>query len=130
MLDWHPQSGSQLYAAKQTAQQRSIWLRSADGRLGPTSSPYKRFLSRRHLVLYMQSLAESSSSKSAIEEAYNAISWVHAMANYDSPTESQFVRTVMQGLQRNLAKPVTKKLPVTTDMLGAVVDDAGKSKSS
>ena len=82
-----------------------------------------------HLVLYLQSLAESSSSKSAIEEAYNAISWVHAMASCDSPTESQFVRTVMQGLQRNLAKPVTKKLPVTTEMLGAIVDDAKKSGS-
>ena len=77
-----------------------------------------------HLVLYLQSLAESSSSKSAIEEAYNAISWVHAMASCDSPTESQFVRTVIQGLQRILAKLVTKKLPVKTEMLGAIVDDA------
>ena len=83
-----------------------------------------------HLVLYLQSLAESSSSKSAIEKAYNAISWVHAMASCDSPTESQFVKTVMlQSLQRNLAKPVTKKLPVTTEMLGAIVDDAKKSGS-
>ena len=48
------------------------------------------------------------------------------MASCDSPTESQFVRTVMQGLQRNLAKPVIKKLPVTTEMLGAIVDDAKK----
>ena len=77
----------------------------------------------------MQSLAESSSSKSAVEEIYNAMSWIHAMANCDSPTDSQFVGTVMQGLQRNLAKPVTKKLPVTTEMLAAIVDDAEKSRS-
>ena len=51
------------------------------------------------------------------------------MASCDSPTESQFVGTVMQGLQRNLTKPVTKKLPVTTEMLGAIVDDAEKSRS-
>ena len=82
-----------------------------------------------HLVLYMQSLAESSSSKSAVEEIYNAMSWIHAMANCDSPTDSQVVGTVMQGLQRNLAKPVTKKLPVATEMLGAIVDDAKKSRS-
>ena len=82
-----------------------------------------------HLVLYMQSLAESSSSNSAVEEIYNAMSWIHAMANCDSPTDSQFVGTVMQGLQRNLAQPVTKKLLVTTEMLAAIVDDAEKSRS-
>ena len=51
------------------------------------------------------------------------------MTSCNSPTESQFVRIVVQGLQRNLAKPVTKKLPVTTEMLGAIVDDAKKSRS-
>ena len=35
----------------------------------------------------------------------------------------------MQSLQRNLAKPVTKKLLVTTEMLGAIVDVAEKSGS-
>lgn len=82
-----------------------------------------------HLVLYMQSLAESTNSKSAVEEASNAIAWAHAMGNCNSPTESQFVRSVLQGLQRDLAKPVTKKLPVTTEMLNAIVDDAEKSGS-
>jgi len=32
------------------------------------------------LVLYMQSLAESTRSKSAVEEACNAVAWVHVMA--------------------------------------------------
>ena len=71
----------------------------------------------------MQTLAESSSSKSicAVEEIYNAMSWVHAMANCDFPTEFQFVRPVVQGLQKNLAKLVTKKFPVTMEMLSATV---------
>ena len=80
-------------------------------------------------MLYMQSLAESTNSKSAVEEASNAIAWAYAMGNCRSPTESQFVRSVLQGLQRDLAKPVTKKLPVTAEMLNAIVDDAEKSGS-
>ena len=48
-------------------------------------------------MLYMQSLAESTNS---VEEASNAIAWAHAMGNCHSPTESQFVRSVLQGLQR------------------------------
>ena len=82
-----------------------------------------------HLVLYMQSLAESTNSKLAVEEASDAIAWAHALGNCNSPTESQFVRSVLQGLQRDLPEPVTKKLPVTTEMLNVIVDDAEKSGS-
>jgi len=82
-----------------------------------------------HLVLYMQSLAELTRSKSAVEEACNAVAWVHAMANCHSPTKSHFVKTVLQGLQRNLAKPVTKKRPVTAEMLNIIVDNAEESGS-
>ena len=46
--------------------------------------------------------AESTDSKLAVEEASNAITWAHAMGNCRSPTESQFVRSVLQGLQRDI----------------------------
>ena len=49
--------------------------------------------------------------------------------NCHSPTESQCVRTVLQGLQKDLAKPVIKKLPVTAEMLGNIVDNVEESGS-
>ena len=128
LLDWQPQSGSLLYVARQTAQQKKYLGTFRRWKTWAQQHSLQAFpVKESHLVLYWQNQVHSS--KSAIEEAYNAISWVHAMASCDSPTESQFVRTVMQGLQSNLAKPVTKKLPVTTEMLGAIVDDAEKSGS-
>jgi len=66
-----------------------------------------------HLVLHMQSVADSTGSKAAVEEAYNAMAWIHAVGDCHSPTESQFSKTVLQGLQRSLTKPVVKKLPIT-----------------
>ena len=51
------------------------------------------------------------------------------MAGAPSPTDSTFVKTTVQGLQRKLAKPVVKKLPVTAAMLEAIVDDAERSGS-
>ena len=98
--------------------QWKIWAQQQSLRVFPVKES--------HPVLYMQSLAESINSKSAVEEASNAIALAHAMGNCCSPTESQFVRSVLQGLQRDLAKPVTKKLPVTTEMLDTIVDDAEK----
>lgn len=81
------------------------------------------------LSLYLQSVADSAKSKSAVEEAVNAISWAHQMAGVPSPTESTFVKSAVQGLQRKLAKPVVKKLPVTVSMLEAIVDNAERSES-
>ena len=39
-------------------------------------------------MLYMQNLAESTNSKSAVEEASNAIVWAHVVGNCRSPTKS------------------------------------------
>lgn len=78
-------------------------------------------IKKSHVVLDMQSLGELSSSKSPVKEAYKCNISVHVTANCESLTESQFVRTVMQ---RNLAKLVTKKLPITTEKLSAIMDDA------
>ena len=81
------------------------------------------------LALYLQSIAETAKSKSAVEEAVNSISWAHQMAGVPSPTASTFVKSTVQGLQRKLARPVVKKLPVTVAMLEAIVDNAEHSGS-
>lgn len=79
------------------------------------------------LALYFQSVADSTKSKSAVEEALNAVSWTQQMVGVPSPTESTFVKATVQDIQRKLAKPVVKKLPVTVAMLEAIVDNAEQS---
>ena len=51
------------------------------------------------------------------------------MAGVPSPTESIFMKSTVLGLQRKLAKPVVKKLPVTVAILEAIVDNAERSGS-
>ena len=62
-----------------------------------------------------------------MEEACNALTWVHATAGLPSPASSPFVCATKEGLQRSLAKPVVKKSPVTVKMLEAIVEDAQRS---
>ena len=76
------------------------------------------------LTLCLQDIADSALSKSAVKQAFNTISWVHQMASVPSPKESTFVKLTVQGLQRKLAVPVVKTLPVTVTMLEAIVDIA------
>ena len=73
----------------------------------------------------MQYIAESTASKAAIGGSYNAMAWIYAIGSLhsNSPTESQFTKVVLQGLERSLAKPVVKNLPVTAEKLAAMVED-------
>ena len=79
-----------------------------------------------HFALYLQHLGEVSSSKSAVEEAVNAVSWVLQISGLPPISESPFVRATLSGLQRKLAKPKVKKEPVTVDILSALVDSFGQ----
>lgn len=72
-------------------------------------------------ALYLQHIGDTVGSKSAIEEAVNGVSWVHQLAGHTAPSESPFVRVVLEGLQRKLAKPKVRKEPVTSDMMAALV---------
>ena len=77
--------------------------------------------------MYLQQLADESKSRAAVEEAANAVSWVHSSVGLTSPMADPFARATLEGLQRSLAKPVTKKEPVSIEMLGAIVEYAERS---
>ena len=82
-----------------------------------------------HLALYLQHLAEQAKSKSAAEEAVNALAWVHGLAGANSPTSSSIVQETLQGLKRTLSKPVQKKRPITKEILTEIVADANNHPS-
>jgi len=63
--------------------------------------------------LYLQYLRDQTSSKAAIEEACNAVAWVHTTAGLAPILAHPFVKAILEGLQRTLAKPVIKKEPMT-----------------
>ena len=70
-----------------------------------------------HCALYLQHLGETTKSKAAVEEAVNGISWVQQVAGLSPIVESPFVRLTVSGLQRQLAKPKSRKEPVTREIL-------------
>ena len=78
-----------------------------------------------HFALYLQHLGEAVQSKAAVEEAVNAIGWVHQLAGHPPIVASPFVRATLAGLQRKLAKPKVPKEPITTDILVTLVDSLG-----
>ena len=80
-------------------------------------------------ALYLQHLGEVIKSKAAVEEAYNALSWIHSSAGLVPPSSHPLVKATLEGLQRSLVKPVIKKEPITVEMLDAIVQDSARSGS-
>ena len=82
-----------------------------------------------HIALYLQHLADITSSKATVEEAVYAIAWAHSLAGVPSQTETPLIQTTIQGLRRLLAKPIRKKEPMTVEMLQAMVKDADRNET-
>ena len=83
----------------------------------------------QHVALYLQSIGQRLESKSAAEEAVNALTWVHSLAGLDSPTDRPFVQATLQGLRRMWSKPVQKRKPMTTEILAYMVQDTNRQPS-
>lgn len=79
-----------------------------------------------HIALYLQHIGNQVKSKSAAEEAVNALSWAHSLAGIDSPAVNPLVQATLQGLKRMLAQPVRKKKPITPEILEQIAMDANK----
>ena len=62
-----------------------------------------------HIALYLQYLTDLTNFKASVEEACNALAWIHLCVGLKSPVSDPFVKSTLGGLQRLLAKPVTKK---------------------
>ena len=83
-----------------------------------------------HIVLYLQHLSQTVQSKSAIEEAVNALSWLHQVSGLPPVSSSlPSVQAALAGHRRLLAQPKVRKEPVTAEMLKSMVDAAGPEPS-
>ena len=82
-----------------------------------------------HFCLYLQHLGESTKSKATVEEAVNAVAWVQQLAAHQPISSSSLVRATLAGLQRKLAKPRSRKEPMTVEMLSRIVSSMGASPS-
>ena len=62
-----------------------------------------------HVVLYLQHLGQSVQSKAAIEEAVNALSWLHQMAGLPPVSGLPLVQAALAGHRRILAQPKVRE---------------------
>ncbi|VDI56804.1 Hypothetical predicted protein [Mytilus galloprovincialis] len=70
-----------------------------------------------HIALYFTHLLDQGSTFHPIDNAKYGIKWAHEINGLTDPTENSFVSSIQEAAKRTAYKTVTKKEPVTTDML-------------
>ena len=82
------------------------------------------------VALYLEFLLQSNCSISALESACYGISWAHNLYGFPTPCNSSLVKNILEAGKRKLAKPVSKKEPVTPVMINELcIKFAGPSAS-
>ena len=74
------------------------------------------------VALYLSFLISKCRTSAPVEEAINALSWVHEVAVVEDPTTHPLVKQILAGAKRILAHKVSKKEPITAEILNQLVD--------
>jgi site-specific recombinase XerD len=92
-----------------------VWAANFDEVSDLPANPY-------HIALYFAQLGKHAKSYSVIAVASGALTWAHQLAGMESPTDNVIVRETMNGLKRQLARPVNKKDPLEPDHITKLFD--------
>ena len=71
-------------------------------------------------ALYLASIIQTASSPSPVLTAYSSVKFYHDLYGCLSPMESSLVVNVLEAAKRKLAKSLSKKEPVTIDLLQSI----------
>lgn len=72
--------------------------------------------------LYLQHLIESSEGFSSVDTAFYSIKWAHRIAGVTDPSESELVKSILEGAKRILSRPKKKKEPVDSNSMIKLFD--------
>ena len=78
---------------------------------------------------YYMSQYNNGAPYSRIETAHYSLKWFHDCSplTINNPCDSKFIRLLLAGLKRILAKPKNKKNPITPDILSKIILKFGDS---
>lgn len=83
-----------------------------------------------NVSLYLIYIAKTFKSAPKIEEAVHAIAWAHKLAGFSNPCDSTLVKFTKEGCLRDTSQPVTKKDPITPEILSSIVSLLGGKQAS
>ena len=87
-------------------------------------------VNKKHLMLFIAELTEESVSVAVLNNILYSISWVHNKADLEDPCKSNLISKMRLGAKKMLSKPISKKDPISPDMLKTTVSYFGQEKKN
>ena len=93
------------------------WCTWADkyGKSNLPADPY-------HISLYFIHISHTAITQAPISKACSAIAWAHKLSGFSDPCSSPLVTQAVEGLKWKLATPVSKKDPISAEILVKMYD--------
>ena len=97
------------------------WSRTNDI---PVQIPFTSIVTAIYLS---EHLKKPKSSASAVL-AYSALKWLHSFIPVDNPLDNDLCRNILESAKRAKVKPVSKKTPISADIIKSIIDKHATSK--
>ena len=73
------------------------------------------------ITIYLLSLVQARKSVATIQQFVFAASWLHSTGGFANPTTSPMVKTILDGAKRTMARPSTRKEPISPRILKKIL---------
>lgn len=77
--------------------------------------------SQHDIAMFLLSRVQSLRTVSSLSVVFSALKWAHSLYGDDSVFSSKFLHFFLRGLQRGVAKPTSKKKPITRAIVEKIV---------
>ena len=73
-------------------------------------------------AMYLSEFSKQTESSASVILAYSALKWLHTLFPENNPLENDLCRNIVESAKRSKSKPVTKKTPITADIIKQIID--------
>ena len=73
-------------------------------------------------AMYLLEFSKQTESSASVVLAYSALKWLHTLFPMNNPLENDLCRNIVESANRSKNKPITKKTPITADIIKQIID--------
>ena len=74
------------------------------------------------IAIYLSQCFQQSNSSASLTLVYSAIKWLHTFVPVSNPLDNDFCRNILESAKRISGKPVSKKTPLSANIIKWIID--------
>ena len=82
------------------------------------------------IAIYLSQCFQHSNSSASLALVYSAVKWLHTFVPVSNPLDNNFCRNILESAKRVSGKPVSKKTPISADIIKLIIDNFAGPQSS